>query len=142
MPAFRQILSPEEITDVIAYVRDLQLDAMATLDIPGEEACLTAPRTVEAIQALVETPAVSPDPPPVDPSAGEPADQATVNAIAATTRELIACDNAGDRLRQLALFSDESVRASYANGVPETSERAGDPDADPSRSADRVTRNA
>jgi hypothetical protein len=46
--------------------------------------------------------------------AGEPADQATVDGITATLREALACLNANDPLRFLALFSDEMLRIFFA----------------------------
>lgn len=61
----------------------------------------TAGATVPPVPVTTEGPYV---PPP-----GDPADEATVAAIAATVRESTACVNAGDTARLLALFTDERV---------------------------------
>jgi hypothetical protein len=46
---------------------------------------------------------------PTDLPAGEPVDAATVAALAATVRERMACLNAGDTARYLALYSDDAI---------------------------------
>ncbi len=43
-------------------------------------------------------------------------DEATRAAITATARELVACSNAGDILRRLALYSDDRLRFAYPDG--------------------------
>jgi hypothetical protein len=51
--------------------------------------------------------------------AGEQADPATVAAVTATLREALACLNAGDQVRFLALFSDDILRyLSALNPIP------------------------
>lgn len=122
MPGFAEELSPDQIRDVIAYVRDLQTDAAASRDAPGAEACLIEPRTLDAMAAISATPAAAP--PPASPVAtGGPADQATLDGVTATARELVACSNAGDSMRRLALYSDNRLRASYPDGPTPALER-------------------
>jgi len=129
MPAFAGQLSQEEIGDIVAYVRTLQAGnappgALLAAGVPGPEECRTAPRSLDDLRRLgsggVAGPAASPR--AVDPAAGQPADPATVEALTATARELVACSNAGDALRRLALFSDANVRAAYPQGPTQTLE--------------------
>ena len=56
------------------------------------------------------------EPPDATETGGEPADEATRAAITATARELVACSNAGDILRRLALYSDDRLRFAYPDG--------------------------
>ena len=49
----------------------------------------------------------------------KPADAAALTGLTATVRELVACSNAGDVLRRLALYSDARVRESYPEGPNE-----------------------
>jgi hypothetical protein len=42
--------------------------------------------------------------------------EATRAAITVTARELVACSNAGDILRRLALYSDDRLRVAYPDG--------------------------
>jgi len=48
--------------------------------------------------------------------AGEPADEATADGVRATYRELVACLNAGDYLRIYALYTEDYVRRTLAEG--------------------------
>ena len=75
-----------------------------------------APRTLEGIASLSgrAPPRRSHRTPPR--RGGEPADDATAAAIVATARELVACSNAGDILRRLALYSDDRLRFAYPDG--------------------------
>lgn len=87
-----------------------------TPDVPAPEECTTAPRTLEELQGLVATPL--PETMPATPAATPgPVDAATEAAVRAVIRELIACSNAGDFWRVLALYSDRYVRAYVAQLV-------------------------
>ena len=127
MPAFGETLGDDRIADVVAYVRSLQgPDARQALDVPGAEECRVEPRTLDGLRALAADPgAAPPDPAPpavASPSpapAAEPADAETLAGITAVARELVACSNAGDQLRRLALFSDANVRAGFPDGPDE-----------------------
>lgn len=83
--------------------------ATPTPDVPAPEECTAAPRTLEELQGLIATP--FPETTPVSPAATPgPVDAATEAAVHAVVRELIACSNAGDFWRVLALYSDRYVR--------------------------------
>src|ERR671911_274016 len=115
MPAFGQELADGQIRDVIAYIRSLQQTALLARDAPGPDKCTVAPRTLEEFEALALEP-VPEEPPDASETGGEPVDEATRAAIAATARELVACSNAGDILRRLALYSDDRLRFAYPDG--------------------------
>lgn len=121
MPAFGNTLDSDQVRDVIAYIRDLQNDAALARDAPGAEGCLIAPRTLDAITAMAGTPASTPPTP--DVSGSEPASADTVAGITETARELVACSNAGDTMRRLALYSDRRIRMSYPDGPTPALER-------------------
>lgn len=83
--------------------------------------CQVEARGAEDIEALVGaesegdaqvTPAVS----EIGGLTGEPADEATVEAVTATYRELVACLNAGNYLRIYALYTDAYLQRTVADG--------------------------
>jgi hypothetical protein len=115
MPGFGDKLQDGDVRDVIAYVRSLQQTALAARDAPGPDECTIAPRTLDEFKTLPQTPAPA-EPPDASEAGGEPADKATRAAITATARELVACSNAGDILRRLALYSDDRLRFAYPDG--------------------------
>ena len=93
--------------------------AVAGLPVtPAPEECRVPPRSLSSLQALTSptaaTPVPSPAPGPDGLPVGAPADAATLAGIAATARELVACLNAGEFLRGLALYSDAFLRADLA----------------------------
>jgi len=56
---------------------------------------------------------------------GEPADEATVAAIAATVRVELACVHAGDFLRNASFYTDDALRRLFASeSIPEEELRA------------------
>ena len=89
-------------------------------EAPGPEECRVEPRPTEELIALwfradvAGTPVVAPAEPAVMASVpaplGEPADAATAAGVTAAVREGLACFNAGDFGRAMALFSDDLVR--------------------------------
>jgi copper transport protein len=115
MPAFDGELANAEIRDVIAYIRSLQKTALLARDAPGPDECTVAPRLLEEFDTLAQGPGPEA---PLDAAetGGEPADEATRATITATARELVACSNAGDILRRLALYSDHRLRFAYPDG--------------------------
>lgn len=115
MPPFAGKLGEGEVRDVIAYVRSLQQTALLARDAPGAEGCTVAPRTLEGITALGQGEAPV-EPPNATETGGEPADAATIAEVTATAREMVACSNAGDILRRLALYSDNRLRYAYPDG--------------------------
>jgi copper transport protein len=115
MPGFAGKLDSSQIRDVIAYVRSLQQTALAARDAPGPEGCTVTPRTLDEIGALAQSPAPK-EPPNATESGGSPADDQTKTEITAVAREMVACSNAGDILRRLALYSDERIHFAYPDG--------------------------
>lgn len=85
-------------------------------EAPAPELCTVAPRPTPIWDG---TPAVGVDIPPVTvagpftPPTGEPVDDGVAAAVEQTITESIACQNAGDLGRMLALFSDNAVRAFF-----------------------------
>jgi hypothetical protein len=92
---------------------------------PGPDECTVEPITVDRLTQLVGTPVAgvqsdaNPDasPTPFVMPEGEAADEATAAAIAATVRTYIACLNAGDFARALALYSDQGLRDLLAGAI-------------------------
>jgi uncharacterized cupredoxin-like copper-binding protein len=76
--------------------------------------CQVEPRAIEEIQQLVGTAGeeadATPDAAQAGSMEGEDADEATVQAVTQTYRELVACLNAGEFLRVYALYSDDYLR--------------------------------
>lgn len=95
-------------------------------DVPDPAECRAAPRSLASLQALATPAAGLPQPTLPAPAAGtplalpdgDPANAVVVAALAATAREVIACDNAGETLRTLALYSDDYLRPFF--GQPGT----------------------
>lgn len=88
--------------------------------IPTPAECRAVPRSPQSVVALTTLPHPHPsggdgtpradDPTSPDLLAGEVDNAATIAGVRATAREAIACLNAGDVLRRLALYSDDGVR--------------------------------
>ncbi len=76
--------------------------------------CQVEPRAIEEIQELVGTAGeeaeATPDAAQAGSMEGEDADEATVQAVTQTYRELVACLNAGEFLRVYALYTDDYLR--------------------------------
>ena len=103
------------IRNIIAFVRSLQQTALLARDAPGAEGCTVEPRTLDQIQAISEGPDPT-EPPNATESGGAPVDDATRKEIVDTARELVACSNAGDIMRRLALYSDDRLHFAYPDG--------------------------
>jgi hypothetical protein len=82
----------------------------ATRDIPAPAECQIEPRSVDDIRDLLVatagTPVATPAASSATPQAGEPAPDDIVAGVAATSREFIACINAGDYPRLFALMTE------------------------------------
>lgn len=83
--------------------------------VPDAAECVVEPRPIDFFEPLVAelfsaTPVASPVPTRLAEDAGEPADAATVAEVIAVTRQMIACSNAGEFSRMVALFTDEAAR--------------------------------
>jgi uncharacterized cupredoxin-like copper-binding protein len=76
--------------------------------------CQVEPRPIEEIEQLVGTAReeadATPDAAQAGSMEGEDADEATVQAVTQTYRELVACLNAGEFLRVYALYTDDYLR--------------------------------
>src|ERR671921_485191 len=76
--------------------------------------CQVEPRTTEELQQLVgaanEGTEATPGAAQAGSMQGEDADEATVQAVTQTYRELVACLNAGQFLRVYALYTDDYLR--------------------------------
>src|SRR6266508_5148128 len=79
-----------------------QTDEAATPDVPAAADCTVRPRAFDDIADLANAPA----PTLVPVSGGGAADAGIVAAVTATIRMAIACANANDPLRSLAMFTD------------------------------------
>src|SRR5829696_1204798 len=81
--------------------------------------CLVEPRTTEELQQLVGTASEETEATPGAADAGsmqgEDADEATVQAVTQTYRELVACLNAGEFLRIYALYTNDYLRRTLAD---------------------------
>jgi hypothetical protein len=98
----------------------------ANLIVPDPSECTVEPRPVSFFEELIATPPAlpadaaqrfsgpSPEQRPWTMPTGEPADPETVAGVTATLHEALACLNANDGLRFLALFSDDMVRLFFA----------------------------
>ena len=95
---------------------------VSTPEVPDPALCRTEPRPqAELLPLLSGTPAAAPAATDLPASvtaeaqlpSGTPADAATVAAITATARELIACNNAGDFGRVFAFYTDEFIRRAF-----------------------------
>ncbi len=93
--------------------------------IPNPSECTVHPRTADELRALFQavaaaTPASSPAASPtayIPPRGGKPADEATIAAVTATMREIIACVNAGNIAAAFALQTDNKLRSDFQEDV-------------------------
>jgi hypothetical protein len=104
----------------------MQQGEIALRDAPDPAECQVAPRTLANIRELGEAAASAPAVPvveeipypnstPVLPE-GSPADANTVAGVQGVIREMVACSNARDTLRRMALFSDANVGPAFPEG--------------------------
>ena len=93
-------------------------DATPAGEVIDPAQCQVEPRTVEDIEQLIGAAAEGAEATPGAAGAGamegEDADEATVEAVTATYRELVACLNAGEYLRVYALYTDDYVSRYFA----------------------------
>ncbi|MFT4040535.1 MAG: copper resistance protein CopC [Thermomicrobiales bacterium] len=116
MPAFGDKLDQSQIRDVISYVRSLQQTALLARNAPGPEQCTVQPRTLDEITALAQTGAPQEAPPNATEPDGAPASPEEVAGVTDTIQEMVACSNAGDILRRLAVYSDNRIHFAYPDG--------------------------
>lgn len=96
---------------------------------PAPEECTVAPITVERLNLVISGASATGTPeavveasPAASPTAftmpeGTPADEATYTAVSAAVREYIACINAGDIAKVLALYSDTGLSDILAGAI-------------------------
>ena len=87
----------------------------AGAEIVTAEDCVVEPRSADALRALFREVAATPLPDdlaatPAPMPAGNPADEATVDAVSSLWHEVVACLSANDQPRLFALYSDAMVR--------------------------------
>ncbi len=110
-------------TPLVARAQDAT--PVANQIAPAPEECTVEPITLERLTLLTATPVPAAEPeasPVASPTpfampAGEPADEATVAAITAAARQYIACLNAGDNARVLALYSDRGLLDLFGGAI-------------------------
>jgi copper transport protein len=118
MPAFGGTLSEQEIADVVAYIRAFALNSSATVQIPDAPECTVAPRDPQTL--MQSTPPVSSvatidlGPETIEWPQGNPASNDDVTAITTTVRQFIACSNADDYGRALALSTVNYLEPQFA----------------------------
>jgi hypothetical protein len=82
--------------------------------VPDPAECDVEPRSLASVKVFAGTPVAEPATPLADVPfvlpPGRPASQETIEAITAATRILLACNNTGNRLRSLALFTDDAMQ--------------------------------
>lgn len=93
------------------------------LDVPRPEECRVTPLTADALVSVLATPAAgTPEAAPPsterDLPAGEPVDPATLTGVTETTRQFIACINAGDTFRSLAVVTEDFLRLQLGGVTP------------------------
>jgi plastocyanin len=92
-------------------------DATPAGEVIDPAECQVEPRAAEEIEQLIGGAAAGAEATPGAAEAaaqGEEADEATVTAVTATYRELVACLNAGEFLRVYALYTEDYVRRYFA----------------------------
>lgn len=116
MPGFEDSLSDEDIRDVLSYVEARQ-DNLASVDAALDaSACVMEPRTLDQLAGLAGAGASAASPEPI--LASDPAvDEDVAAAVLVTTRDMLACTNAMDTMRRMSLFTDDYLRAVFADGI-------------------------
>ncbi|MGI8406679.1 MAG: copper resistance protein CopC [Thermomicrobiales bacterium] len=125
MPAFGSKLSDQDVRDVLAFIKNQQQSMGKAATIPDPSSCTVKPRSIEEIEALVGTEAkplsvpTSANSPgqPLSPASDSAVDTQTQSEIINASAEMVACTNAVDTLRRLALFSDDNLKAAFPQGV-------------------------
>lgn len=128
MPAFGDRLSDQEIADVVAYVQSLAGDAArqaaSGVVVPAPHQCtvepvypsdLIPPGTPPAGQAvLIPTPPAEVGSEQFPWPQGTPASAEEAAGARATIEQFVACANAGDYPRRLALYTRRSMEPQFA----------------------------
>jgi copper transport protein len=119
MPPFQGVLSDQQISDVVAYIRAFAINSSATIQVPAASECTVARRDPQSL--MQSTPpaqtlsTIDLGPEPIDWPQGNPASSDDVTAITNTVRQFIACSNADDYGRVLALSTANYLEPQFAN---------------------------
>jgi mono/diheme cytochrome c family protein len=121
MPAFGGKLAPADIEAVVDYVRSLGAAAAAdgSLDTPGGALCTVEPADPASLRtAPLDAPAPAPTPAAIVGAEfqwpqGEPASRDEIDGVTSALRLFVACGNAGDQKRRLALYSKRFIAPQF-----------------------------
>lgn len=118
MPPFQGVLSDQQIADVVAYIRAFALQASATIEVPDASACTVSPRDPQALMPSTP-PAASASTIDFGPETiawpqGSPASADEVSAVTTTVQQFVACSNADDYGRVLALSTANYLEPRFA----------------------------
>lgn len=95
-------------------------------NVPNPSECTVTPRSIEGMRAIFQSVAAATPSPGaasasptafVPPTGGTPADDATVSAVTAVMREIVACVNAGNIAAAFALQTDNKLRGDFTEDV-------------------------
>ncbi len=126
MPGFQSVLSDQDVRDVLAYIKNQQQSLGTAASIPNPSSCTIPPRTIADVEALVGPAAIQPPvaaasssgaKQPLQPASEPTIDTETQSQVIKTVEEMVACTNAVDTMRRLALFSDPNLKVSFPQGV-------------------------
>ena len=110
MPAFAGILTDDQVVDVVAYIQSLASGNAAGMDVPDPADCSLEPRDLTALMTgtspAVSTQAIDLGPSPIAWPIGAAASEDEVAQITSTLHTYVACINANDYPRRLALYYD------------------------------------
>jgi hypothetical protein len=117
MPTFDDTLSDQEIRDVLSYIAAEQAATNGSANATtGPAACTVAPLAMADLEALAGRDATPPD---VPVAASAEVSGATRDGIEGTMQQMLACTNATDTMRRLALFTDRYLASAFAAGIPD-----------------------
>jgi mono/diheme cytochrome c family protein len=122
MPAFGGELSPQEIEEVVDYIRALGVAGVAAdgVDIPDPALCTIAPTDPAKwrpgpgdapVPTTAPAPIVGPD---FGWPQGEPASRAEIDGVTGAIRQFVACTSAGDQARRLSLYTERYIRPQFS----------------------------
>ena len=121
-PASARLLAVLAVLSMMLFVHPAVIAQDATPaagEVIDPAECQVESRPIEEIEQLVGTASegadATPDAAQAGSMEGEDADEATVQAVTQTYRELVACLNAGEFLRIYALYTDDYLRRTLAD---------------------------